>query len=97
MIAERHHDSAICHIANILLTRIATCWRAGEHYVLRDTDGRPITSEEGRRIVRTHHIVDKNIRINAAYKRYAQRQKGRTDREQQASPSAPILRPVNPA
>ncbi|BCI87646.1 hypothetical protein NIIDMKKI_28520 [Mycobacterium kansasii] len=38
---ERHHDSAICHIATILLTRIATCWRTGEHCVLRDTDGRP--------------------------------------------------------
>jgi hypothetical protein len=60
MIAERHHDSAICHIANILLTRIATCWRTGEHYVLRDTDGRRITPEEGRRIVRTHQTVDKD-------------------------------------
>jgi transposase len=96
MIAERHHDSAICHIATILLTRIATCWRTGEHYILRDTDGRPITPEEGRRIVRTHHIIDKKIRINAASKRYSQRQKGRTDREQQESPSAPVHRPVKP-
>ena len=97
MIAERHHDSAICHIATILLTRIATCWRTGEHYVLRDTDGRPITPEEGRRIVRAHHTVDKKIRINAACKRYSQRQKGRTDREQQESPSAPVHRPVTPS
>lgn len=97
MIAERHHDSAICHIANILLTRIATCWRTAEHYVLRDTDGRPITPEKGRRIVRTHHTVDKKTRINAAYKRYSQRQKARTDREQQESPSAPAHRPVNPS
>ena len=27
MDTERRHDSAICHIATILLTRIATCWR----------------------------------------------------------------------
>ena len=42
MNTERHHDSAICHIATVLLTRIATCWRTGEHYILRDTDGRPV-------------------------------------------------------
>ena len=57
----RHHDSALCHIATILLTRIATCWRTGQHYVLRDTDGRTITAEEGRSIVRAHHTVDKQI------------------------------------
>lgn len=96
MSTERHHDSAICHIATILLTRIATCWRTGQHYVLRDTDGRPITEEEGRATIRTHHTVDKNTRINAASKRYSQRQKGRTGREQQESPSAPIHRPVHP-
>src|SRR6202453_1321064 len=55
MATERHHDSAICHIATTLLTRIATCWRTGEHYNLRDTDGRTITPEQGRQIVRTHH------------------------------------------
>jgi hypothetical protein len=97
MSTERHHDSAICHIATILLTRIATCWRTGEHYVLRDTDGRPITPEQGRQIVRIHHAVDKSTRINAASKRYSQRQKGRTDREQKESPSAPVHRPVNPS
>ncbi|WP_201258335.1 IS110 family transposase [Mycobacterium kansasii] len=92
---ERHHDSAICHIATILLTRIATCWRTGEHCVLRDTDGRPLTPEQGRRIVRTRHAVDKQTRINAADTRQSQRRKGRTGREQQESPSAPIHRPVN--
>jgi transposase len=97
MATQRHHDSAICHIATTLLTRIATCWRAGQHYVLRDTDGRSITAEEGRQIVRTHHAVDKTTRINAASQRYSQRQKGRTGREQQKSPSAPIHRPVNPS
>lgn len=34
MATARHHDSAICHIASLLLTRIFACWRAGEHYVL---------------------------------------------------------------
>ena len=44
MQTERHHDSATCHIATALLTRIATCWRTGQHYEMRDTDGRPIDS-----------------------------------------------------
>ncbi len=81
----RHHDSALCHIATILLTRIATCWRTGQHYVLRDTDGRTITAEEGRSIVRAHHTVDKQIRIKAANTRQSQRRKGRTGRGQQDS------------
>ncbi len=97
MATERHHDSAICHIATTLLTRIATCWRAGEHYVLRDTDGRPITPDKGRQIVRSHHTVDKKTRINAASKRYSQRQKGRTDREQQESQALQFTGPSSPA
>ena len=95
MDTERHHDSAICHIATTLLTRIATCWRTGEHYVLRDTDGRQITPEEGRQIVRAHHAVDRQTRINAANTRQSQRRKGRTGRVQKESPSAPVSRPAN--
>ncbi|HEY9333858.1 MAG TPA: IS110 family transposase [Kribbella sp.] len=95
MSAERHHDSAVCHIATTLLTRIATCWRTGEHYVLRDTDGRVITPEQGRRIVRDHHQVDRQTRTRAANTRQSQRRKGRTGRESQESPSAPTARPAN--
>jgi transposase len=91
---ERHHDSATCHIATTLLTRIATCWRAGQPYVLRDTDGRIVDADEGRRIVAAHHRVDRQTRINAANTRQSQRIKGRTGRGQQESPSAPIHRPV---
>ena len=96
MQTERHHDSATCHIATLLLTRIAACWRAGEHYVLRDTDGRSITVEDGRRLVTAHHRIDRQTRINAANTRQSQRIKGRTGRGQQESPSAPIHRPVTP-
>ena len=39
----KHHDSALCHLAATLATRIAACWRRREHYVLRDIDGRAIT------------------------------------------------------
>jgi transposase len=94
MTTERHHDSAICHIATTLLTRVAACWRTGEHYVIRDTDGRVITAEEGRHIVREHHKVDKQTRIKAVNTRASKRIKGRTGQERKESPSAPASRPA---
>lgn len=94
MATDRHHESATCHIATTLLTRIAASWRAGEHYVLRDTDSRVITETEGREIVRKHHKIDPKIRDRAAHHRMAQRQKNRTGREQKESQSAPASRPA---
>nr|WP_235678085.1 hypothetical protein [Mycolicibacterium sarraceniae] len=88
--------SATCHIATMLLTRIASCWRTGQPYQLRNTDGRLIDADEGRRLVAAHHRVDRQTRINAANTRQSQRLKGRTGRGQQESPSAPIHRPVIP-
>ncbi len=94
MSTERHHDSATCHIATMLITRIATCWRTGQPYQLRNTDGRVIDAEEGRRLVAAHHRVDRQTRINAANTRQSKRLKGRTGRGQQESSTAPIHRPV---
>lgn len=79
MDSDRHHDSAVCHIATTLLTRIVTCWRAGEHYLIRDTDGRVITAEEGRQIVRDHHKIDPKRRQQAADTRRSQRIKNRNE------------------
>ena len=95
MSGDRHHDSAICHIAANLLTRITTCWRNGEHYVIRDLDGRPITANEGRQIVQERYKVDTKHRNNAAARRTAQRHTQATGRESQRSQSAPTSRPVN--
>lgn len=94
MAGDRHHDSAICHIATNLLTRIATCWRTGQPYVLRDVDGQPVTPTEGREIVKQRYKVDKKHRNNAATRRMTQRRKNATDRESQRSHSAPTSRPV---
>jgi len=94
MSGDRHHDSAICHIATALLTRVATCWRAGEHYVIRDTDGRKITAEQGRRIVAEQHQPTRKTRIDP---RKAQRDKPRTGREPQKSLGAPTSRPAKPS
>lgn len=51
MLDGKHHHSAVCTLAAILLTRIAACLRTDTHYVLRDTDGRVITEAQGRAIV----------------------------------------------
>ena len=96
MATDRHHDSALCHLATILLTRIATCWRNGEHYLLRDIDGRDITQAEGRQIVRDRFPVDPKTRDTAAHHRLAQRQR-ETSQEHKESQSAPASRPPTPA
>jgi transposase len=44
----KHHNSAQCHIATTLLTRIAACWNSQTPYQLRDVDGRALNNSEGR-------------------------------------------------
>jgi transposase len=48
--AGKHHNSALCTLAAVLVTRIAACWRTDQPYQLRDLDGRSITEAEGRAI-----------------------------------------------
>src|SRR6478609_5892971 len=62
MLAGKHHDSAVCTLAAVLLTRIAACLRAGTHYLLRDTDGRVITEAQGRAIVAERYTVPPEVR-----------------------------------
>lgn len=95
MSGDRHRDSAVCHLASNLLTRIATCWRNGQPYVLRDVDGREITEAEGRQIVKTKYKLDQKQRVAAAGRRMHQRRKQAADRESQKSQSAPTSRPAN--
>lgn len=58
----RHHNSATCTIATVLLTRIAACLRNGTRYELRDVDGSPITPAEGRAIVAARYHIPADIR-----------------------------------
>lgn len=62
MLAGKHHDSTVCTLAAVLLTRIAACLRAGTHYLLRDTDGRVITEAQGRAIVAERYTVPPEVR-----------------------------------
>ena len=58
----KHHNSAVCTLAAILLTRIAACLRNGVRYELRDTDGRAITEQQGRAIVDERYTIPAKTR-----------------------------------
>lgn len=58
----KHHNSAICTIAAVLLTRIAACLRTGTRYQLRDTDGTVITEQQGRDIVERRYAIPPAVR-----------------------------------
>ncbi len=58
----KHHNSAVCTLAGVLLIRIAACLRNGIPYQLRDTDGRPITEQQGRVIVAERYTIPARTR-----------------------------------
>jgi len=89
MDSERHHGTAVCHIATTLLTRIATSWRNNEPYQIRDLNGTPLTQDEGKRIVQEQCQVKKNPK-----KQYKRATNHKAGREPQESPSAPTSRPA---
>lgn len=60
--AGEHHNSALCHIATTLLTRIAACWNNKTPYQLRDLDGRIVSREEARAIIAERYRIPDDIR-----------------------------------
>lgn len=87
------HTSAVCHVATALLTRIASCLRRGEPYVLRDTDENEISPEEGRQIVKDRFTVPADVRAARRRTRLAQAQKQGTSRRRKGSQNAPAASP----
>jgi hypothetical protein len=81
----KHHTSALCHISTALLTRIIACWRAGTPYQIRDTDGTPLTTAQGRAIVTRRYRVSDELRA----RRRTSHTKTGTSRRHQESPGAP--------
>ncbi len=81
----KHHNSALCHLSTILLNRIIACWRAGTPYQIRDTDGSPLTTAQGRAIIAERYHISDELR---AQRRTSHTQKG-TSRRHKESPSAP--------
>nr|WP_020476721.1 transposase [Rhodococcus sp. DK17] len=94
MVGDRHHESAICHLATHLVTRIAACMRAGQPYALRDVDGTPITEAEGRAIVTARYKIDPRRRDNVRYQRMRERRKHVAGQESQESRCAPTAQPA---
>ena len=86
-IAGKHHNSALCHIATTLLTRIIACWRTQTPYQLRDTDGAPVTPAQARAIIADRYTVPDDLRR-------ARTTSGKgTDRRSKKSLSAPSTGP----
>ena len=58
LVVERklHHNSAVCHLAAVLATRIVACLRAGTPYQIRGLDGQTITAAQGR-------VICKGLRV----------------------------------
>ena len=90
--AGKHHNSALCHIATTLLSRIIACWRSGQPYQLRDTDGRPITHDQARAIIAERYVVPADLRAA----RRTLTTPPRTGRQSKESHSAPSTGPSTP-
>jgi hypothetical protein len=58
----KHHNSAICTIAGVLLTRIAACLRSHTRYQVRDIDGTIVTEDQGRAIVTARYAIPEATR-----------------------------------
>lgn len=58
----KHHNSAVCTVAGILLTRIAACLRTNTRYQLRDTDNNPITETQGKAIITQRYTIPPETR-----------------------------------
>jgi hypothetical protein len=92
----RHHNSALCHIATTLLTRIVACWRADTPYVIRDLDGTALTSAQGRAIVTERYTISDEVRqqrrTTNANRRTSRRNKESTALRQPARPRPTLER-----
>lgn len=80
----KHHNSALCHVSTVLLSRIVACWRRGTPYLIRDVDGTPLMPDEARRIVLERYQVSEDLR---ARRRTGGKGTGRRSKESLGAPS----------
>jgi transposase len=85
----RHHTTAVCTVAAVLLTRIAACLRNDVSYQLRDTAGKPITVSEGRSIVAERYQIPPEVRAARRTIHVEPRRGGRDERTKRGVASAP--------
>ncbi|MFI6396376.1 transposase [Nonomuraea sp. NPDC050540] len=95
MVTEgKHHNSALCHVATALLTRIAGCWRRGEHYILHDANGRPIDATQARAIIAERYAIPTEVRAARRTTHTRQRPlRSETDRRNKRSQRVPSTGP----
>jgi transposase len=94
----RHHTSALCTIATVLLTRIVACLRTCTPYQLRDTDGSPITPAQGRAIIAERYQIPAEIRAaRRAVSNARSHQRGWDERTKQGVAERSTMPPVPPA
>jgi hypothetical protein len=58
----KHHTSAVCSVAEVLLTRMAACLPKGELYALHDVDGTLISAQQGRALAKERWCVPEEVR-----------------------------------
>ena len=96
----KHHNSALCHIAPTLLSRIIACWRAGVPYQVRDTDGTPLSAAQGRTVIAERYRVSDELRAAAAPATPRRGRAGDTRSRQslrrQPAPGTTLRRPAEP-
>lgn len=84
---QLHHYSAVCHLATTLLTRIAACWRSGQLYIVRDTDGTPGDPAQARAIIAERYKIPPEARRRSKVPETASEPTGQES--DQAAPSRP--------
>ena len=57
-----HHTKAVCVVAARLAARAHAAMTRGEPYVIRDLDGRPVTTAEAREIIAANYQVPEHVR-----------------------------------
>ncbi len=87
--AGKHHNSAVCTLAAVLVTRLAACWRNRTPYQLHDVDRQPLTAAEGRTICATRYQITDTDRARNRSQRTTQQRKQGTGRRSKESRSAP--------
>lgn len=94
----KHHTSALCTVAAVLLTRIATCLRNNTRYQLHDVDGTLITEEQGRAIVTQRYTIPPKTRAARRQLVTETRQPRRNERATtgvaERSEAPPVLQPA---
>jgi hypothetical protein len=90
----RHHISAVCSVAAVMVTRIAACWRRGGALRLRDVDGREISEAEGRKICAARYKVSAEVRSARRHVGKAKQQNRRVGRgSKESTEAAPASNP----